>query len=485
METIKLKCTAQEDFILVKKEKTEQTTASLDYIPGNIFRGIVAGNLFKNKNKKINKIIFSDKVQFGDAHLIINDKRSYKVPASFYYKKADKTKNKIINFYEITDFSEKLKQKRNGYIIKSDNGYYIDTVNYGGRMKSAREEKSRSSKEKGLFFHQYIKKGQKFAFEIIVKKHHSLITNALTENLKRIGKARGSEFGGRILIEKLKNDTKLFNDESNSFNKKEGEYNYIYAASNLCFLNKYGEFTATPSIEQLTGLKDTDIEIDWKKTQLWFRKFMPYNGFRKNWDAERLIIEKGAVFAIKNKKDIDKEFKKLVGCFVSEGYGKLLINPNFLLEKEITLEKYKQKKEAKKEDITIPNTNLINYLIKKFKKNELKEKIQTEVNTFLNTEKFNAKITSSQWSRIYKESSKSEFNKFENTEQIEDINTDIFNLLFNTEKGICTSGARNPWTENDITKLKDFLKNSTFKDNQIFALRILSKKMYTNKKNKS
>lgn len=496
MGTIKLKCTAQEDFILVKKEKTEQTTESLDYIPGNIFRGIVAAFLFKNKseskNEKINEIIFSDKVQFGDAHLIINDKRSYKVPASFYYKKEDQTKNIILNFHK-TDTSEKIKQKRSGYIIANDNDYYIDTVNYGGRMKSAREGKNRSSKKEGLFFYQYIKKGQEFAFEInctsIDKKDKEEIRDALTNSTKRIGKARGSEFGGRIKIEVLNSDTTLFNNDSNSFNKNESDSNYLYAASNLCILNEYGEFTATPSIKQLTGLEDTSIEIDWQNTQLWFRKFMPYNGFRKNWDAERLIIEKGSVFVLKNTENINNDFKTLVGCFISEGYGKLLINPKILTDKNIELKKYvpksKQGKENDKENDTTPDTKLINYLITKFDKNELKEDIQKEVNIFLDTKKFNDKISSSQWSRIYKESSNPKFNKASSNEKIDEIDALIFNLLFNDDKGICTSGNGNPWTIKDIEQLKGFLKINTEKNKQLFALRILSKKMYTNKKQPS
>ena len=60
MQTLNFRCTVNEPLILLKKAKSEQTTESLDYLPGNTFRGIIANLLFKDKiaGNVIDDIVF-------------------------------------------------------------------------------------------------------------------------------------------------------------------------------------------------------------------------------------------------------------------------------------------------------------------------------------------------------------------------------------------------------------------------------------------
>ncbi len=71
------KYTINEPLVLFEKSKTEANLNALDYIPGSIFRGIVAGDSFANQEEDniIIDMIFNGSVKFGDAHLQINNHR--------------------------------------------------------------------------------------------------------------------------------------------------------------------------------------------------------------------------------------------------------------------------------------------------------------------------------------------------------------------------------------------------------------------------
>lgn len=494
MITYKFRCKVTEPLILVKKEKTEQSTETLDYIPGNTFRGIVAADLFANKDdsQKIDDVLFNGKVQFGDAHLVIKDQRSYQIPATIYKD----GEGKLFNYHWLTDNDlktlKKLKQYRRGYFIASDDNIVIKNIEVGDRMKGSRNIENRSSEKTGLFMYRYIKKGQVFEFEVKSddNNHFEIIKELLDKKIKFFGKAKGAEFGGAIKIE--------FKEEEPSQKKVTTKGTILYAESNLCFLNKYGEFTATPSAEQLTGIKG--IVIDWEKSQLRFRTFMPYNNFRQNWDAERLIIEKGSVFVFKKVDENDKseiEFNadflnKGIGCFLTEGYGRVLVNPAFLLEREVAFvpmtgptnkESDEIASENQKTDPTndVSDNEILNYLEDKYKETRLNSLIQEKVDGFIKSKSFTEKITPTQWSNIFTATTQA-------TLQAKNENKDfniLNNLLFNIDNGICVSGLNNPWKGSGEKLLKAFLEDFGDKE-KVLAIRILSKKMRIKQKsNKS
>ena len=487
-------CTVQENLVLISKSKTEQNTEALAYIPGSNIRGIVAGSLFNAKRKaemekennteKINaltndidNIIFNGSILFGDAHLIINGQRSHKIPASYYYEK-DKDNNTIINFPTTDDFkSKKLKQQRTGYFVLKNDQLHIAKPNYGDSIKSSRNIAKRSSLKNGLYVYHYLKKGQEFQFEIISDNKTLLdkIKTVLDNQTKFLGKAKGAEFGGKVIFTY---------DREETINVTNNKGTILYADSNLCFLNEYGEFTARPTAEQLTG--NSNAIIDWEKSRLRFRRYMPYNQHRQNWDAERLIIEKGSVFYFNEEVQFDEDFlKKGIGCFVTEGYGRVLINPDFLPEieaeskngKEIAIFKEKEEdttsnnsennKPENKEYEETKNELLVSLIHQKEEEN-LSQQIQEKVNEYVENNSFSKSITASQWSRVYNA-----------TKMITDENS-LTNILEDIQK----SKSKEIWKEKDKQLLKDFLNDNEVKENKVFALKLLAKKMRLETKNK-
>ncbi|AMC10194.1 hypothetical protein Lupro_02525 [Lutibacter profundi] len=472
--TIRFKCKVTESLVLVKKAKTGQNIESLDYIPGNTFRGIVAGAIFNGDTNEFNDIIFNKTVQFGDAHLLIDGERSLKTPFSFYYDK-NKDNNTLYNFHHLKDndwIDKKLKSRKNGYLIGTEDGFKIKNIEYGNRIKSSRDRKKRSSEKGGMFSYHYIKKGQEFEFEVRSENSEYLtkIIEILDNKTKYFGKSKSAEFGGAIEIKFMKEVA----DQTITKNGK-----YLYAESNLCFLNEYGEFTATPSIKDLT--EDENAVIDWEKSQVKFRTFAPYNFHRKNYDFERLIIEKGSVFVFEKEVDFNEvTLKKGLGCFLTEGYGKVLISPSFLKDKEVktipkdTTEKNKQETTSK--DATEEDKTLIQFIKSKHKKNLTEIGIDNKVKEYITKNYFQKKP--SQWARV-----------FNATTQAKDT-TELEGLLFGNEddtiytkdKSIFYGGSKN-WNKSDIAKITTFFKEDIIKDKKIVALRKLAKKMIHKTKN--
>ena len=447
--------------MLISKGKTEQNTQALEYIPGSNIRGIVAGSLFSQNADKndINNIIFNGSVLFGDAHLIINGQRSHKIPASYYYEKDNNT---IINFPTTDDFkSKKLKQQRAGYFIFKKGKLNIAKPNYGDSIKSSRNIEKRSSRKGGLYVYHYLKKGQSFQFEILSDNDKLLekVNKVLHKQTKFIGKAKGAEFGGKVKFSFSK-------AEDVTIIKTTGTI--LYADSNLCFLNEFGEFTARPTAKQLTG--DDNAKIDWEKSHIRFRRYMPYNQFRQNWDAERLIIEKGSVFVFEKEVEFKNDLSKGIGCFVTEGYGRVLINPDFLNINSLNIVDITETSNDNQShnNQKVSDKNYIKYLQQLNKEQELSETIQKKVNEYVEKKSFSKSISASQWSRVYNA-----------TKMITDNNS-LENILEDIQKG----KSKEIWKNKDKKLIDDFLSDEIITNNKVFALKLLSKKMRLETKNK-
>ncbi len=452
------RCTITEPLILLRKSKTEQNVKSLDYLPGSIFRGIVAGVLASNVNdKNFDDVIFNGTVQFGDAHLVINKKRSHKIPFFFYYDKS-KNEKKFYNFHllEVKDWiDKKLKLKKDGYLIAENGNISISNIQFDSSLKSSRNYKERSSEKGGMFYYQYIDKGQTFEFKVRSNNTNYLneIINILDGKNKYFGKSKGAEFGGALEIKYLNSE------EDKEPNTLKG--NYLYAESNLCFLNEYGEFTTTPTPKQLGADKG---EIDWENSQIKFRTYTPYNQYRKNWDTERLIIEKGSVIAFKNEVDFDTEkINKGLGCFLTEGYGRVLIDPEFLNGKE---KPYEKDRPANDENDEMSSIGFIDI---KHQKLKTEIEINDVVKEYKNI-KFSGKATNSQWGRI--------FNATTRANNYEELKAILYGKENGEQQGRDQSifyGGKNKWNESDIYKISEFLTKEAVVNNEIQALRKLAK----------
>lgn len=414
-KTMQFKCTLLSDVILNQKAATEGNQGTLDFIPGNNFLGIVAkiyGGLFPEDQIAI---FHSGKVRFGDAHPVCRNIRTLRIPTSMYYPKLKKVSEEcyIHHFYDREKDSEKqqLKQCRTGFYCFSNNKCEKVEVNKTFAIKSAYNREKRRSADEQMYGYQSIDKGTEFYFEIDADETISdilceTVKNALVGK-KRVGRSRTAQYG-LVEIEPAE-----FEKVQSTIDKIEVESKKcvtVYADGRLIFLDEYGMPTFMPTAKDL-GFEGG--EIMWEKSQICTFQYAPWNFKRQTRDTDRCGIEKGSVFVVVVDNLPDTlSMPDYVGSYWNEGFGKVIVSPDFLKASEAENGKVKYRfveakknEEMKKEPIeSLSKTDslLLTYL-KNTKDEENKErKVYELVNDFVknNFKLFTAESFASQWGSI-------------------------------------------------------------------------------------
>jgi len=313
------------------------------------------------------------------------------------------------------DFREKgiqLKQERSGYLTPS--GHIVKSPEKNFALKSAQDRNERRSKDGAMFGFESLKAGQVYVFSV---RYHNAEYQQIVEDFligkKRIGKSKTAQYG-QVCIEKFKNEQapKRIDSMPNT------DYTIVYAESNLCFFNEYGQTTFQPKPEDL-GLSSG--EICWKKSQIRTYAYSPWNGIRNTPNTQRDCILKGSVFYVKGVVAPEDKTNS-VGEYKAEGLGRVIYNPSFLKGNESdgdwTFDLFKEynnpdnrgdntQPESKEPE---PTTNLGKFLngLKKQKDKDLAISKAVHKTLTLEASKELMKITPSQWGgiRAYAENTK-------------------------------------------------------------------------------
>lgn len=335
MRIKKFKCILLSDIIINQKAATEGNQETLDFIPGSNFLGIAASTLYQDEELSDEQkmlIFHSGKVRFGDAHPVCENRCSLRVPAAWFSPKI-KTENNaglLLVHYHIKDSDEykkeQLKQYRTGFYCFNENkrtARLVD-VNKSFVLKSAYDKDYRRSKDEQMFGYQALNKGLVLVFEISVDEH---MTPQILEKIERsllgkqrVGRSRTAQYG----LVKIEIVEKGWQEKAETV-RLEKDTVCIYANSRLIFLDEYGNMTYTPKPSDFY-MKGT---IVWAKSQIRTFQYAPWNSKRQTRDADRCGIEKGSVIIMKDV-SLEEDFKEYVGVYQNEGFGKILIDPDFL-----------------------------------------------------------------------------------------------------------------------------------------------------------
>lgn len=455
--------TLKTDIILNQKAATEGNQQTLDFIPGNNFLGIVAKS-YKEFDDSL-MVFHRNKVRFGDAHPVNEEgERALRIPASFYHAKM-KGKPEILVHHQIPKGKNdeihqfEPKQYRSGFYYIQNPAeeqtplYKVEAkIDKSFAIKSAYDREARRSREGQMYGYESLQKDSRWRFSVFVDQD---VDDKTTEKIKNkltgthtIGRSRTAQYG-LIQIESV--DEKDYTSAS-----IEGkEFVLVYADARLIFLDDNGLPTFQPKAEDL-GFKNG--QIDWRNSQLRFFQYAPWNGQRKARDTDRCGIEKGSVFFVEKKeKDMPLMYtgNDFVGYYQNEGFGKVIIDPEFLATKadsQIGESRYFINEE-KKEDNTKSNENqrksevpkdpVFKFLLQKQQQENTKTKIYELVNSFKNDHKkaFSKEVFASQWGTI-----RSMAMQGKTDDQILDY----------TSKGV----AKDKWDENGRRdKLKKFFES--------------------------
>ncbi len=436
------------DIVLPATSNTEGNINYLDFIPGSNFLGMVAQNYDKFSDSF--DLFYSGNICFNDAHMVYNGKITYKTPYSFYHKKLD---NKIICNKHMISKEEsnklgQLKQLRVGYITEDLEQVLIS---HSYSQKSSYDTQQRKSKDSAMFGYKSLPKGSIWRFSVKLKnecKDENLIISTL-QNSYKLGKSKSAQYG-LIKISYLQdyksNNIKTFNDYEN--------YDFLYANSRLVLIDDHGN----PTYDLSFICKD--IDICYEKTNIRNSSFTPYNGKKARFESERLCINKGSIIAVKKlTPEQTSIIKNGVGAYKSEGFGDIIINPNFLKENEPKLKNTDKRDSIKAK--TEPKTSLTKFLKAKRESSDTNLKIANEVSKLINEKYcYFSSISSSQWGNI---------------RQICDTSDDE-SLLANIENSI-KNGIKK-WSDEQAKQLINIIE-SIQKDKckfiKLFAMKIRSK----------
>jgi hypothetical protein len=408
MKIYQYKCKLLSDLIITSSSATEGFNQSLDYIPGAKFLGIVAGQLYKEKDSlSVLDLFHNGNVRYSDAHPLVDGNVGLKVPFKWFCPKGAKLTEKIyLHTEKLSNEIWKEKQPKQARV-----GYYIPTsdkegkwlkIDQGFSIKSAYDPKSRKSKDAQMYGYFSLKKGTEWSFTIedLTDKYAEEIKTTIIGK-KRVGRSRSAEYG-LVEIEFLSEVPKKVDETIN-----EG-IAYIYAKSNLCFYNRYGRNTTTPDASQL--MLPDGSSILWDQSQIRTRTYQTWNRKRYNRDADRMIIEKGSVFAVKLSESIgSSQIENGIGAHQSEGFGQVLLNPSFLqsdtaeLDFSITkigLDDWGSDKAFFTVETCNNDMAVVNYLAQQKAIKKQTFDIDERVNNFIKTNADFTRISNSQWGII-------------------------------------------------------------------------------------
>jgi len=342
-------CKFLSDIVLPASSNTQGNVALSDFISGSNFLGMVAMH-YDTFGVDAFEVFHSGSVCFGDAHIAIEGKQTYKVPLSFHsLKVGDGSFNRLkLNNEEeraLRAEQKQLKQIRSGFMTESGT-FTLPKYNYS--QKSSYDRENRRSNDGGMYGYSALQKETNWIFKISyqTEKYISKVEEKLLGE-KKLGKSKTSQYG-QVLITSIETPKQI------ETSKTTDDFTYIYVNSRLALYDKDGIFTTTPTIENL-GL--TSGKIVWDKTYIKTSMYHPYNYKRQTNEHTRVCINKGSVITLLNCKD---EIKVKIGAFVNEGFGEIIINPKFLDQKSPILVKYE--KETKIQKNNSFDKNLISFL---------------------------------------------------------------------------------------------------------------------------
>lgn len=453
------KVTLIADVVINSKLATEGNMETLDYIPGSNFLGIAAAQLYNQIDaEKAYDYFHIGKVSFGDAVISEKDELSYAVPFDYMMIKGeDKLGESAVYLQHLldennhpkdsNDYKVQLKQKRAGYLTPS--GLVAPKIEKQFAIKSAQDAQNRRSKDGAMYGFESIKKGQEFIFSVQAENEEQLneIEDALKGD-KYIGKSKSAQYG-HVKVEPISQTP----DKIKTFNS-EKDYTLVYAQSNLCFFDEFGQITLQPKSKDL----GVEGEVDYSKSQIRTYSYSPWNGKRNTTDSARIYIAAGSVFYVKGKNN--GGFHR-VGAYQAEGLGRIIVNPVFLKGNKDNakcdfvkiVEKYSESKPENKVDI---GKIQVESLLGKFLKGKaiqqkgelvLSKAIQEIFNS--KKESFNKfKISSSQWGAI-----RAYATKIENMTELE-------NALVAKETGYLNHGVAfdRYWNKSNGKPLDEFTR---------------------------
>lgn len=350
MKQLQLHFHLQEPVIFSETAATLGGHRSLDYIPGTAVLGACASQLYGDLGNEAFAVFHQGLVRFSNAYPLTSDNQpSYPMPFALHYAKGeDATKTSESGDDYLDDQSvfnlmhtpgqklpdnQQAKQLRTGYV--SHDLQRVSAIQRL-RMKTAIDPEKARAAEAQLFGYQSLEAGQCFAGVVTIDDS---VSDATAEKIYKslnntlfLGRSRSAEYG-RV---DCKSVWQTVTNESITANKLT-----IWLQSDLALCDQYGMAVSAESLPEalaealLPELADATSDqakmtIDWQRSYLRYRRYSPYNAYRRAYDMERQVIEKGSVISLTLANTVTLDAQTSIGLYQAQGLGQLWINPTLL-----------------------------------------------------------------------------------------------------------------------------------------------------------
>lgn len=343
MYQIQITMTLQEPLVLSQSNATSGAHETLNYIPGATLLGSLAAKAYQDFKKQgfARDIFHSGKVRFKNAYPLADSRPTQPVPMCLHYDKLDKKnlRNYLQQVFNIEDDGKVIqgKQQREGF-IQFDEKINIHKPKKSLQMRTAIGEKTGTAQTGQLFGYQMLNEGILFQTQIDCDEsaHADAILDVLNAQKHLfIGRSRTAQFG-RVAIEVEKISPNTTKAPIVKINHQ--DHLVLWLASDLALYNANGQPCLAPSMEDLGLVSQATLVAD--KSFIRTRQFAPFNGYRRSYDLERQVIEKGSVLTYKLDSEWQPEdlihLQAGLGCYVESGLGQVVLSEDFLalLQKE-------------------------------------------------------------------------------------------------------------------------------------------------------
>jgi hypothetical protein len=334
MSTFWLKIQLVDDAIFSDSMRTTGGHTTLPYITGAAILGAAASRLYGRKGIDNYQYFHSGNIRFGNGYPICGDQVALPMPLSLQYPKSNppsydsdhpghlQAGDLVNTAMQPLKVDVQYKAIRKGFLSAS-----------GQHYKTATREDTKSAtggarmvERSQLFSYQSITAGQCFISEIIAQDdaQAECLKKALAGTL-HLGRSRSAQFA--------KSHTTVLTQAPQGFacNPEPSQQIVIWAVSDLCLTDDYGQPLLTPTGASLFGQHGASMTYVADKSSLRFRSYAPYNGKRRHYDMERQLISAGSVLVFESEEKVNPTLlPNMVGLHQEHGLGRLLINSEML-----------------------------------------------------------------------------------------------------------------------------------------------------------
>ncbi|MGN0916176.1 MAG: RAMP superfamily CRISPR-associated protein [Succinivibrio sp.] len=385
MKVIKIKLEAQQPLVITDGTTEGQSHRTLEYIPGNMILGAIASewkrknpNLIPDDTEEFNILFLSSKVKWGHAFPLAGEKQT--VPIPFCYQKiknhgglpsvGSRSANKchVLNLSSIKfDSDNKLStliSEKTDWLQNKDEAIKLKKIDLGFMTVSEKCQpdihtfwnmhvaigKNRTAAEGQLFGYSALGKGTEFISEIYCDDEYEQVVISLLSGIQNlyIGHSRSAGYG-KVQVTLLENEI---------FTQKKIDNK----TAKLFLLSGY---VSSRSWEQPLDNLKTELSKYFRGLQITniYCQYGTLNGFNSLWSlprkARKMLLQ-GSVIEI-SYDSAEEPLPDCIGGSTNEGYGRIIINPDFLNEQFVKADDIEQRRSVSA-DIKHIKSNIVNLL---------------------------------------------------------------------------------------------------------------------------